>query len=60
MKRKELKMERIKQDLTQSQVAEKIGISTQRYSLFENGNCNLNFVHLKALISFLKIKFEIL
>lgn len=60
MKRKELKIVRIKADLSQAQVAEGIGISSSRYSRFENGQCDLNLNHTKSLLKFLKINISIL
>lgn len=58
MERTELKLFRIRQKLTQEQIAEKLGYSRGHYARFENGDADMTLRFLQALQTAFKISFE--
>ena len=53
-----IKVERVKKDYTQEKLAELSGIQMQHISKIENGECNIKFLTLIALLKGLNIPFE--
>lgn len=57
MSRTELKVFRVKQGLTQDQIAEKLGYSRGHYARFENGDAETTLRFLQALVKAFDIPF---
>ena len=57
MERTELKLFRIRQKLTQEQIAEKLGYSRGHYARFENGEADTTLRFLQALQTAFNITF---
>lgn len=57
MSRTELKVFRVKQGLTQDQIAEKLGYSRGQYARFENGDAETTLRFLQALVKAFDIPF---
>ena len=53
-----IKVERVKRDYTQEKLATLSGIQMQHISKIENGECNIKFLTLIALLKSLDISFE--
>lgn len=58
MKRKNLKLLRIKHDLTQEELAKALNISLSSYNLIENGERNGSIVFWNSLQDFFKLTGE--
>ena len=58
VKRKNLKIARIKKDMSQKDLAEKIGVSTQAISDFERGVINPSFETMKKISVALEISVD--
>ena len=57
---KNVKIERIKQDLTQENLAEIMGVSQNYIASIEGGRANMSLVKIWELSNFLNIKIETL
>lgn len=55
---KNVKIERIKQDITQEQLAEKLGISMHYVACIETGRQNMSLAKILELANVLKIDIE--
>ena len=53
-----IKVERVKKDYTQEKLAEISGVQMQHLSKIENGECNIKFLTLIAILKGLNIPFE--
>lgn len=53
-----LKAKRVEKGLTQTQLAQKIGIATATYNHKENGTAHFSFQEIVKLLDILECKFE--
>ncbi|HEY5563898.1 MAG TPA: helix-turn-helix transcriptional regulator [Clostridiaceae bacterium] len=60
VKRQELKIARVKADMSQAEVAERLGVTQSCYCQIENGKRNPRLKQIQILIKLLKIKIDIL
>lgn len=58
MSRTELKLFRVKQGLSQEQIAEKLGYSRGHYARFENGEAETTLRFLQALETAFELSYE--